>query len=103
MELWEEEEEEAGLAFQVTVGTLWGGDWTEGAREGQGGGGEWLLLAGGCAAVALLSFFLVLWCNPNPWLLWRETPVWAGCVSTLHLGPVPRGCSIWDAVWPWRG
>lgn len=43
--------------------------------------------------------FLVLWCNPSPLQVWRETPLWVGCMSTLHLD----GSSIWDAVWQGRG
>lgn len=46
--------------------------------------------------------FLVLRCNPNLLLVWRETPLtplWVGCTPTLHLD----GSSIWDAVWQGRG
>lgn len=32
--------------------------------------------------------FLVLQCNPNPSLVWRKTPLWVGCISARHLGPV---------------
>lgn len=57
MELWEEE---AGLGFQVTVGTLCGGDWTEGAREGR------VVVGNGCC----WQEDVLLWLH---WAFWGAT------------------------------
>lgn len=66
---------------------------------------------GGCWLEDVLLWlhwaFLVLWGNPNPLLVWREAPLWVGCMAfgpdaqgLQHLGcSLARKRLMWSRCW----